>query len=433
MADQKHESQKIYEVEVVDQPAEAVASEKKEEDGEQDSSIRQQREEVKEEVKEERAMSDTLPVYGLDADLKAYADRKYDPYLEKEVTDWIIEITGEDFESKGADTFAMWLQDGQILCNLVNKIFPERIKKINTMQAPFKKMENITKFTDVVRELGVPEASMFATPDLYEEKNIGSVVACIYTFARVVQTAAPNFDGPKLGEKMEVMVSRNSARQKQVPTQTGGLAGTLHDEKKATGQRERAAQAGNAEEDGADAQGLDADMKRVMDAKFDAAAAAEVCRWIEEVTGEKQGDQSMAEWLKSGVVLCALANAIKPGSATGVKDDGKPFNQMENIKKFLGMARGIGMNESSMFSTPDLFEEKNMAIVVTALFTFGGFVQAKVPEYTGPKIGVAVKAEVADGSRGIGLITEQTNVFQGVLETERPKDHQIIRPIDKTR
>merc|ERR1719220_2901412 len=93
-------------------------------------------------------------------------------------------------------------------------------------------------------------------------------------------------------------------------------------------------------EDEADAQGLDADMKRIMESKFDAATAAEVCRWIEEVTGQQQGDQSMAEWLKSGVVLCALANAIKPGSATGVKDDDKPFNQMENIKKFLGMARG---------------------------------------------------------------------------------------------
>merc|ERR1712242_186644 len=143
----------------------------------------------------------------------------------------------------------------------------------------------------------------------------------------------------------------------------------------------------------------------------------------------RERSRAIKAWL-SGLraeLLGALGNAIKPGSVTGVKDDGKPFNQMENIKKFLGMARGIGMNESSLFSTPDLFEEKNMAIVVTALFTFGGFVQAKVPEYTGPKIGVAVKAEVADGSRGIGLITEQTNVFQGVLETERPKDQTIIR------
>merc|ERR1740123_1883531 len=123
-----------------------------------------------------------------------------------------------------------------------------------------------------------------------------------------------------------------------------------------------------------------------MDARFDKEEADEVCGWIEEVTGEPWGDQSMAQYLKSGVVLCALANIIKPGSVTGVKDDGKPFSQMENIKKFLSMARSIGMDESSMFSTPDLYEEKNLATVVTFFFTFGGYVQAKVPSYVGPII-----------------------------------------------
>merc|ERR1740116_186491 len=286
-------------------------------------------------------------------------------------------------------------------------------------------MENITYFTDVAREIGVPESSMFATPDLFEEKNMNSVINCIYLFARVVQSAAPDYDGPTLGEKMEGEVGKDVRREKKIATQTGGLAGTLQDEKKATGQRERAARAGGEEE--ADAEGLDADLKKKMDEKFDAAEAAEVCRWIEEVTGEKQGEQSMAEWLKSGVVLCSLANNIQPGSVKKVNESSMPFKQMENISFFLGMARDIGMNESSMFSTPDLFEEKNMAIVVTFLYTFGGYVQSNVPEYAGPKIGVAVKAEVEDESRGIGLITDQTNVYQGVMETEGPKDGGIIR------
>lgn len=372
-------------------------------------------------------MADEAPAYGLDEQLAAQAAMKYDPELEEAVAGWILDVTGEDFASKGVDTLAMYLQDGQVLCHLVNKIFPDRIPKVNTMQAPFKKMENITYFTDVAREIGVPESSMFATPDLFEEKNMGSVVTCIYMFARVVQSAAPDYDGPTLGEKMEGEIVQDAKREKKIATQTGGLAGTLQNEKKATGQRERANPTGGEEVGEADAQGLDADMKKKMDAKFDAAAAAEVCRWIEEVTGEKQGEQSMAEWLKSGVVLCSLANNIKPGSVKGVNESTMPFKQMENISKFLGMARGIGMNESSMFSTPDLFEEKNMAIVVTFLYTFGGVVQANLPEYTGPKIGVAVNAEVDDESRGIGLITDQTNVYQGVMETERPKDGGIIR------
>merc|ERR1719297_565201 len=98
------------------------------------------------------------------------------------------EITGQEM---GALTFAEWLNDGQVLCELVNKIKPGTIKRINKMKAPFKKMENITAFTDAARGLGVSESAMFATPDLYEEKNLGSVVNCIYTFAGVVQTAVP--------------------------------------------------------------------------------------------------------------------------------------------------------------------------------------------------------------------------------------------------
>merc|ERR1711992_217773 len=118
--------------------------------------------------------------------------------------------------------------------------------------------------------------------------------------------------------------------------------------------------------------------------------ADEVCKWIGDLTGEDKGEQTMAEWLKNGQVLCKVANAIQPGSISCVHTGSMPFKQMENISQFLSYARGLGMTESSVFSTPDLFEEKNMSIVVTALFTFGGVVQAKAEEigFTGPKLGM---------------------------------------------
>merc|ERR1739847_71655 len=96
------------------------------------------------------------------------------------------------------------------------------------------------------------------------------------------------------------------------------------------------------------------------------------------------GDQTTHEYLKSGQVLCTLANKIKPDSVKGVSKSNMPFNQMENIKKFLGAAREMGMPESSCFSTPDLYEEKNMSIVIQMLFALGGVVQAKVKTFHGP-------------------------------------------------
>lgn len=119
----------------------------------------------------------------------------HDEALEKQVVQWVEAVGGE---SIGPLTFSEWLNDGTVLCNLVNKIKPGTIKGPSTMKAPAKKMENITLFTDAVRALGVPGPAVFATPDLYEEKNLGAVLQCIIAFAAVVQTAVPDFDGPKL-------------------------------------------------------------------------------------------------------------------------------------------------------------------------------------------------------------------------------------------
>merc|ERR1719412_1494735 len=137
----------------------------------------------------------------------------------------------------------------------------------------------------------------------------------------------------------------------------------------------------------------------------------------------------MAEWLKNGQVLCKLVNAIQPDTITSVYEGTMTFKQMENISQFLTYARGLGMTESSVFSTPDLYEEKNMSIVVTALYTFGGVVQAKAEEigFTGPKLGVAVKAEVSDRNRGLGLVTDQNEAMNRHMEVERPKDMKNVR------
>merc|ERR1711870_63085 len=68
----------------------------------------------------------------------------------------------------------------------------------------------------------------------------------------------------------------------------------------------------------------------------------------------------MHDWLKSGVVLCNLANQVKPGSIAKINSSTMPFKQMENIKYFMDFARRVGVPESSMFGTPDLYEDKNM-------------------------------------------------------------------------
>mmetsp|Transcript_71659 Transcript_71659/g.130954 ORF Transcript_71659/g.130954 Transcript_71659/m.130954 type:complete len:474 (+) Transcript_71659:47-1468(+) len=144
----------------------------------------------------------------IEKEVIAKMKNKYDTGLEKSVRAWIEEVTGQKDDEQ---TFAQYLKDGQVLCSLVNAVRPGMIKKVHTSKMPFKQMENVTFFMKAARELGVIDSSIFASRDLYEERNMDSVVMCIYRFAGVVQVACPEFLGPFLGNA----INPNSGKEKK--------------------------------------------------------------------------------------------------------------------------------------------------------------------------------------------------------------------------
>ncbi|CAK0902338.1 unnamed protein product [Prorocentrum cordatum] len=163
--------------------------------------------------------------------------------------------------------------------------------------------------------------------------------------------------------------------------------------------------------------GMDRELRAKQEAKYDVALEAQVVEWIEFLTGEKKGDRGFGEWLKSGVLLCRLVNAVKPGTIKKCNTSSLAFKQMENITFFTNAVREIGVPESAMFATPDLFEEKNVGSVVNCLYTFGCVVQVNVPEYDGPPLGVAMHVESKDKKRSSGICTDQSSGFSATMET----------------
>eukprot|EP00112_Aurelia_sp_Birch-Aquarium-sp1_P006769 Seg1740.3 transcript_id=Seg1740.3/GoldUCD/mRNA.D3Y31 product="Muscle-specific protein 20" protein_id=Seg1740.3/GoldUCD/D3Y31 len=131
-------------------------------------------------------MADRPQAYGLTAEVKGKLDGKYDPKLEKEATEWIEKVLGEKFfaGASGADAVHEKLKDGVILCNLVNRIKPESVKKINTSTMAFKMMENIGNFLTACEALGVPASDSFQTVDLYEKQNMAQVINAILSLKR---------------------------------------------------------------------------------------------------------------------------------------------------------------------------------------------------------------------------------------------------------
>jgi len=119
------------------------------------------------------------PFHPSAADGKSKMASKWDKELAKEICAWIKEATGATVPSEDPTEFAEALNDGQILCNLANMIQPGSIKKINKMNAPFMKMENIGWFSNFVTAYGVQKEYGFVTVDLYEKQNVPQVLIAL--------------------------------------------------------------------------------------------------------------------------------------------------------------------------------------------------------------------------------------------------------------
>lgn len=138
--------------------------------------------------------------YGLDADIKAKMDLKYDSSREREAAQWLATITGI---AQGDASFQEWLKSGVVLCEAINKIKSGTVRKINKGKMPFVQRENVSNYLVGCRDLGMAEVTLFVTQDLFEGQNMISVIDNIFgvcALARKVGFAGP-FIGKKLADK----------------------------------------------------------------------------------------------------------------------------------------------------------------------------------------------------------------------------------------
>jgi len=131
---------------------------------------------------------------------------KRDPGQDKEAQEWIEAILGKKFPAGQA--YEDVLKDGQVLCELMNKLQPGSIKKINTTGGEFKMMENINNFQKALIGFGVPDIDVFQTVDLWEKKDIAGVTCTLFAIGRACYKH-PEFPGPHLGPKPSVECKRD--------------------------------------------------------------------------------------------------------------------------------------------------------------------------------------------------------------------------------
>eukprot|EP00834_Sanchytrium_tribonematis_P004275 NODE_201_length_13147_cov_1.076104.p8 type:complete len:219 gc:universal NODE_201_length_13147_cov_1.076104:5207-5863(+) len=120
---------------------------------------------------------------------------KIDPARVEETFQWMEEVLGEKLEHDLQST----LKDGIVLLKLMSKITGNEYK-IEKSTLAFKQMENITRFLNEAKKVGVPDMEIFVTLDLYEAKNLNKVIECIGSLAR--NAHQKGYSVPLLGPKL---------------------------------------------------------------------------------------------------------------------------------------------------------------------------------------------------------------------------------------
>eukprot|EP00468_Gymnochlora_sp_CCMP2014_P009332 CAMPEP_0167750472 /NCGR_PEP_ID=MMETSP0110_2-20121227/6014_1 /TAXON_ID=629695 /ORGANISM="Gymnochlora sp., Strain CCMP2014" /LENGTH=362 /DNA_ID=CAMNT_0007635805 /DNA_START=75 /DNA_END=1163 /DNA_ORIENTATION=- len=330
---------------------------------------------------------------------------------------WIELITEEKVPE-----FMSGLKSGVVLCKLINKIKPKAVKKINTMSAPFKERENIEKYLKACKKLGMKETDLFTTMDLYESKNIVSVIDNIYALgarARTIET----FTGPHLGVKHSIENKREwseeQLRANWGTKMTLGSYGIMDEGPKNSLDKivKDPTKVNNTE--GKDIQeGLDKDIQARLAAKIDHVKMEQARVWIEIITGEELPE--FMSGLKSGVVLCKLINQIQPQTVKKINKMSTPFKERENIEQYLKGCRKLGVKEVDLFVTRDLYECKNTVAVIDNIFSIGA-IASTFESFKGPHLGVKhsieQKKEWSEQQLRSNWGTKQTLGSYGITES----------------
>ncbi|XP_032386053.1 LIM domain only protein 7 isoform X10 [Etheostoma spectabile] len=122
---------------------------------------------------------------------------------------WIEAVTKKTF---GSDDFRSALENGVLLCDLINKIKPGIIKRVNRLPTPIAGLDNLNVFLKACGKLGLKEAQLFHPGDLqdlstrvtvkHQETNrrLKNVLITIYWLGRRAQCER-FYDGPYLNFK----------------------------------------------------------------------------------------------------------------------------------------------------------------------------------------------------------------------------------------
>uniref|UniRef100_A0A8C4IG95 Calponin-homology (CH) domain-containing protein n=1 Tax=Dicentrarchus labrax TaxID=13489 RepID=A0A8C4IG95_DICLA len=108
---------------------------------------------------------------------------------------WIEEVTGKSF---GCNNFRAALENGVLLCDLINQLKPGIIKRLNRLSTPIAGLDNVSVFLKACGKLGLNVSQLFHPGDLQDLST--RVLITIYWLGRKAHLD-PFYSGPQLNFK----------------------------------------------------------------------------------------------------------------------------------------------------------------------------------------------------------------------------------------
>jgi len=150
---------------------------------------------------------------GMNQEIWAAIEAKFDPARALNCLQWIADVTGEEIpEQTGQDSVVHWfaetMKNGYLLSKLILTLDPDvknrigkrkwRAKKV---KMPFQAMEQIELFGKACKEIGLREQDVCTSQDVWNKENPNQIISTLYALnAEVVQRG---WNGPTISDSFK--------------------------------------------------------------------------------------------------------------------------------------------------------------------------------------------------------------------------------------
>lgn len=217
----------------------------------------------------------------------------------------------------------------RIYKRLINTLRPDTIRKIHAVPQTdgaksnaFKKMENIDNFRKGCIRLGLKEADLFSTIDLFEEKDLNAVYVCLFLLQSFLErkgeraerfnASCANINGLAVAGKSEQSKSTSVLLHisREAATRPGLEEPTIRKSSApATIANTATPRKATFSTSSPSLMAMDSGISSI---ESSVKKEEQIKKWIEEVLQQKFSSSNFMEDLKDGTVLCRLMNCVRP-------------------------------------------------------------------------------------------------------------------------